>query len=49
MGGGQLGCLESKSCHVASLLGANPADKRILHAFPNIPAIANDIADSISF
>ena len=49
MGGGELGCLEIKSCHVASLLGANPADKRILQAFPNMPAFAKEIADSISF
>ena len=40
--------MESKSCHVASLLGANPADRRVLQAFPNMPAFAKEIADSIS-
>ena len=44
-GGGQLGCLES---HVASLLGANTADRRVLQAFPNMPAFANETAGSIT-
>ena len=34
---------------MASLLGANPADKRILHAFPNMPAFTKEIADSYQF
>ena len=32
---------------IASLLGANPADRRVLQAFPNMPDFAKEIADSI--
>ena len=31
--------------NVLSLLGAMPAERRISHAFPRIPALANEIAD----
>ena len=47
-GGGQLGCLKSNSFHVLSLFGAMPAERRMPQAFPNIPALANEIAESIN-
>ena len=40
-----MGCC---STFMPLLLGANPADRRVLQAFPNMPAIAKEIADSIS-
>ena len=47
-GGGQLGHLESKSFHVLLSFGAMPAERRMPQAFPNILALANEIADSIN-
>ena len=33
---------------VLSLLGAMPAERRMSHAFPKIPALANEISDFLS-
>ena len=46
-GGGQLGCLSLIICHVESLLGATPSERRVRHAFPYIPSLASVIAYSM--
>ena len=45
--GGQLGCLSLIICHVESLLGATPSERRVRHAFPYIPSLASVIAYSM--
>ena len=49
VGSGQVGCFDSKSCHVTSVLGAIPFDKRVRQAFPYNPFLAREIAMSIIF
>ena len=48
-GGGQLRCLSLIICHVESLLGATPSERRVQHAFPYIPSLASVIAYSMVF
>ena len=40
-GGGQLGCLSLIICHVESLLGTAPSERRVRHAFPYIPSLTS--------
>ena len=47
VGSGKAGCLGSKCCHVASVLGAMPLDRRGRQAFPNNPLLAREIAVSL--
>ena len=43
-GGGQLGCLDNKNCHMTSVFCASPEETSRQLAFPNKPALAMEIA-----
>ena len=43
IGGVPLGCFCSSNCQVSGVLGANPDDVKIWHAFEYRPSLARDI------